>query len=143
MTTLSNQTFKKSVSKIMLAILVLIPSNWWLTTSPNGFGLSHFANSSWSSCKSVTCWNWTRRLEIEQQLKYRFCKKLLQHKWTSDQFTEHFFSWSALIWTKNEEKMFNRSEVRFYLSNLLQNPCFRGHLNPETSFWHLFSITPR
>ena len=32
------------------------------------------------------------------------------------------FSWSALIWTKSEKKVFNWSEVHLYWSNFLQNP---------------------
>ena len=45
--------------------------------------------------------------------------------WPVEHFFPRFFPdqhWSALIWKKTGEKVFNWSEDHFYQSELLQNP---------------------
>ena len=80
-------------------------------------------------------------------IKYGFCKKLLQYKWTSGQLNTFFRTfWTGLLCVvpvqKVREKVFNWWEVHLYRCNFLQNPYFKQmhsvHANFQTS--HMFSV---
>ena len=60
-------------------------------------------------------------------VKYGFCKKLLQYKWTSDQLNTFFLTFWLVTQQPSQkvrEKVFNWSEDHLYWSNFLQNPYF-------------------